>query len=352
MAVLFHLGWGELFGLTWFKITLAAVVFVMSLSFMGIWEVPLPTFVGGGKAAQLAGQEGAVGAFFKGMLTTFLATPCSAPLLAPAVAWATSQPAIVTMTVFLSAGLGMASPYLLIGAFPELVRFLPKPGDWMVTFKQFMGFVLMGTVVYLLALLKPQYVVPTAGLLFGLSFMCWLVGRIGPERDFGVKLRAWLLGATVVGAAWIAMFPGLDERVLGRFHFSGLATVMAPKDSPPSANKAAAPRIVGPKTVLVDFTASWCLTCHFYEDTVLNTNAVIEALRQHGVVALKADWSNRDPNVSEMLDILGSRQVPVIAIFSARDPNHPIIFRGSYTQQAILDALEKAAEPSRVVAVR
>ena len=110
-----HLGWGELFGKAWFTITLAAVVFVMALSFMGVWEVPLPAFLGSGKAGELAAQEGAVGAFFKGVLTTFLATPCSAPFLAPALVWATAQPAWLTYAVFLSAGLGMASPYLLVG---------------------------------------------------------------------------------------------------------------------------------------------------------------------------------------------------------------------------------------------
>ena len=123
----------------------------------------------------------------------------------------------------------MASPYLLIGAFPALLRFLPKPGAWMETFKQFMGFVLVGTVVYLLAVLKPQYVVPTVGLLFSLSFLCWWVGRVTAERELGVKLRAWALGASVVALTWILMFPGLDENVLGRYHFRGLAAVMAPR---------------------------------------------------------------------------------------------------------------------------
>ena len=351
LAVLLHLGWGELFGMTWFKITLAAVVFVMALCFMGLWEVQLPAFLGGGKTGELAAHEGVVGAFFKGVLTTFLATPCSAPLLAPAVAWATSQPPLVTFTVFLSAGLGMASPYLLIGAFPELLRFLPKPGAWMETFKQLMGFVLVGTVVYLLAVLKPHYVVPTVGLLFSLSFACWLVGRIGPERDTGVKVRTWILGTVIVAVAWIVMFPGLDERVLGRFHFRGLAAATAPPDAPPVPPPPTAPtgpfvwRFGKPTTVLVGFTASWCQNCHFYENTVLCSAAVIESLRQRGIVTLKADWSDDSPEVSKMLDVLGSRQVPVVAIFSARDPNHPKVFRGSYTQAEILSAL-KWAEPS------
>lgn len=350
LAVVIHLGWGELLGRTWFKITFAIVLFGAALMFMGVWEAPLPAFLGGGTAGKLAAQEGATGAFFKGVLTTFLATPCTAPFLAPALVWAAAQPPWLTYVVFASIGLGMASPYLLIGAFPELVRFLPKPGGWMETFKQFMGFVLMGTVVYLLAVLKPQYVVPTTGLLLGIALACWMVGRIGPEQEFGAKLRTWALAMTIVGVAWILMFPGLDERVLGPYHFPGLVAVMDSRDAPADTANPSAPRVSGPHTVLVDFTASWCQNCHLFERLVLRTSPVIESLREHGVVALKADWSDADPKVTEMLDVLGSRQVPVIAIFPARDPNHPIIFRGSYTQQAILDALQKAAEPARVVA--
>jgi thiol:disulfide interchange protein len=331
---------------------LAAVVFVMSLSFMGVWEVPLPVFLGGGKTGALASQEGMAGAYFKGVLTTFLATPCSAPLLAPAVAWATSQPTPVTLSVFMAAGLGMASPYLLIGAFPALVRFLPKPGVWMETFKQFMGFVLMGTVVYLLAVLKPHYVVPTVGILFSLGLTCWMVGRVGPERELGVKIRTWVLAAAIVGIAWIVMFPGLDEHVIGSFHFDGLAKATAPKEAPAPTepSKRDAPRIVGPKPVLVDFTATWCVNCHIFENKVLNTTPVVDAIRKNGVIALKADWSNRDPNVSAMLDALASRVIPVIAIFSPHDPNHPRVFRGGYTQQDILDALQWASQPSQAVA--
>lgn len=336
-----RLGWGELFGKAWFTIALSAVVFVMSLSFMGVWEVPLPAFLGSGKASELASHEGAVGAFFKGALTTLLATPCSAPFLAPALVWATAQPPWLTYAVFLSTGLGMASPYLLIGAFPELLRFLPKPGAWMETFKILMGFVLMGTVVYLLAVLKPEYVVPTVGLLFGLSFMCWLIGRISPVVDFMAKLRTWSQGAAVVCVIWIVMFPGLD---LGRLRIPGLAAVMAKKFAPPPtvAVKGPASVVVGPKTVLVAFTADWCQTCHYYENTVLHTAPVIDSLRRLGVVTVKADWSQDSPQVTEMLDVLGSRQIPVIAIFSAKDPNHPSVFRGGYAQQELLNALDKA----------
>ena len=281
------------------------------------------------------------------MLTTFLATPCTAPLFGPAIAWATSQPPIVTITVFLAAGLGMASPYLLIGAFPELVRFLPKPGAWMETFKQFMGFVMMGTVVYLLAFLRPQYVVPTTGLLFGISLACWLVGRVGPEREFAVKLRTWALGTAIVGISWILMFPGLDEQVLGRYHFPGLVAVMTP-DARGGLGQ----------FLVVTYCRPQYGARRFYRLVVPE----LSPFREYGAAhhssdrslaqarcrcGLKADWSDGDPNVTAMLDVLGSKQVPVIAIFSARDPNRPTIFRGSYTQREILQRVAKGRRTAR-----
>ena len=103
-------------------------------------------------------------------------------------------------------------------------------------------------------------------------------------------------------------------------------------------------RSIGPKTVLVDFTADWCLTCKQNEARVMRTAPVVEAIRRLGVVTLKADWTHREKSaeVTRMLDVLGSRQVPVIAVFSAKDPKHPTVFRGSYTQEEILAALKKA----------
>ena len=255
------LGWGQLFAETWFPISLCAVVFVMALSFMGVWEVPLPGFAASGKAGKLAAQEGPVGAFFKGALTTLLATPCSAPFLAPALVWAAAQPPWLTYVVFTSVALGMASPYLLIGAFPELLRFLPKPGAWMETFKQFMGFVLMGTVVYLLTVIEPYNVIPTVGLLFALWLGCWWVGRQSPVADIWQKLRAWAFAVAFCGAVWIMMFPGFNNQSKDVFPLDGLSEILQGRwgfadDSevldPPTA--------AGPKVVLVDFTADWCGT--------------------------------------------------------------------------------------------
>jgi thiol:disulfide interchange protein len=243
LAVFAGQGWGAQFQNVAFTISLTAMVFVFALSFLGVWEIPIPGFVGTGKANELAAQEGPAGAFFKGMLTTVLATPCTGPLLIPVLTWAISQPAAVTYAVFGSIGLGMASPYLVIGAFPKLVGFLPKPGAWMETFKQSMGFVLLATVIWLFWTMKstPEYFIPTLAFLFGLWAACWWIGRTPLTANLGAKLKAWSVAAVFAALVGSLAF-GLEATELPWQPYSRAALEQH------RANGA---------TVLVDFTADW-----------------------------------------------------------------------------------------------
>ncbi|MCP4195208.1 MAG: hypothetical protein GY768_31795 [Planctomycetaceae bacterium] len=238
------LGWGEQFNYDGFTIPLLSVVFVMGLSFLGVWEIPIPGFVGGDTASQLATKEGAAGAFFKGVITTILATPCSGPGIATALTWSATKPPALVYLVFAAMGLGMAFPYLLIGAFPNLVRFIPKPGAWMDTFKQLMGFVLLGTVVYMFTLVTPAKVVPTIALIFALWAACWWIGRTPVGSGFLPQLRAWVLAggfAAIIG--WFAFgYESNNEHELPWQPYS-LATL----DENLRANR----------TVMIDFTADW-----------------------------------------------------------------------------------------------
>ncbi|MCD4726623.1 MAG: hypothetical protein K8R46_03105, partial [Pirellulales bacterium] len=127
LAATAGLAWGEQFTLSWFKVAMTAFVFVMALSFLGVWDIPIPGFVGAGKAGQLQTREGPAGAFFKGVFTTILATPCSGPFLGPVFGYLLGKPPFLVYGIFAAVGLGMASPYLVIGAFPKLIRYLPKP---------------------------------------------------------------------------------------------------------------------------------------------------------------------------------------------------------------------------------
>jgi thiol:disulfide interchange protein len=218
MATVFGLKWGQQFNSPMFNAILAAIVFAFALSFLGVWEIPLPGFASGGKMNELADQEGPGGAFFKGILTTVLATPCSGPLLVPAVAWALAQPPVITYSSFACVGLGLASPYLVIGAFPRLAAFLPKPGPWMETFKHIMGFVMLGTVVFLLTFLPMSYVVPVVTFLIGLWAMLWWVGRIPLYEPLTKRIRAWAEGAIFAAVIYAFAFGWLQGVMQGRFN--------------------------------------------------------------------------------------------------------------------------------------
>jgi cytochrome c biogenesis protein CcdA len=332
------LNWGQLNTLTWFKVTMAAIVFAMALAFLGVWEIPIPGFASSGKATELAAQEGLVGAFCMGVFTTLLATPCAGPFLGPVFGYTISQPPIVTYFVFGAVGLGMALPYLAIGAFPSLVAWLPKPGAWMDTLKQLMGFVLLATVVYLFWTINTDYFLPTLALLFSIWFGCWIIGRVPLWAEAAYRRRAWLKG--IAAAA-----------ILG----GGAFTLMAPSKSelpwqPYSPAALAQARAEG-KTVLVDFTANWCLTCQWNLVTAINTEPVRELVERNGVVTLVADWTDKSPMIEQALADLNSRSIPLLAVYPA-DPNAEVlVLPDVVTQGAVVEALEEAG-PSLDVARR
>jgi thiol:disulfide interchange protein len=369
LAVFAHMGWGTLFASDAFTIAMAAVVFAMGLSLLGVWDIPIPGFVGGTTAHGLESREGAAGAFSKGAITTILATPCSGPFLGTALTWALRQPGHYTFAVFTAVGLGMASPYLVIGAFPRLIRFLPKPGNWMVTFKSIMGFVLLGTVVYLLSFTSGALIVPTVTLLVGVGAACWWIGETPLTADRSKVARAWAEAAVVAATVGVVAFGWLADEMSKRFERSvdraiskrlseaGDETALHARvhegELPwePYTRARLEQTVAEGKTVLVDFTADWCLTCKTLEATVLNTEPIRTAVDENGVVTLVADWTNGDPKITEMLNILGANQVPVLAIFPAGRPNEPIVLVDGYTQQLLLTKLDEAGPSKGVAAV-
>lgn len=326
------LGWGEQFNYAGFTIPLLCVVFVMGLSFIGVWEIPLPGFVGSGAANSLAQKEGLGGAFFKGILTTVLATPCSGPGIATALTWSATQPPSLVYLVFTSMGIGMAFPYLLIGAFPSLVRFIPKPGAWMETFKQLMGFVLMGTVVYMFTLIDQKYVIPTLAMIFGLWAACWWIGKTPITASAVKKLTAW--GTATAFASIIAFFA---------FAYESEKSHELPWEE--YSLVALDEHVKAGRTVMIDFTARWCPTCKVLEKYVLNTRPVSQVVEKNDVVTMVADWSDNGEEIGKILEALGSKQLPVIAIFPADDPYRPSMLTGSYTKNDLISKLQ-AAGPS------
>lgn len=322
-------GWGELYTITEFKVGVTALVFAMALSFLGVWEIPIPGFAGAGKANDLQAEEGFSGAFFKGVFTTILATPCSGPFLFPVFSATLTAPASITFLIFGFVGLGMASPYLLIGAFPSLVSWLPKPGAWMETFKQLMGFVLMGTVVYLISTIADDYRTAVLATLVAIGLACWWIGRTPLTAGPAARKTAWLGGtATAVAVGWLSFsLLGPSDHTLPWAPYSQAALKVAKEEG---------------KTVLVDFTADWCLTCKLNLKRAINTDRVREVVEANDVQPLLADWTDKNGEIKQALLALGSRSIPLLAIYPADRPDEPILLPDVISEEELLAALAEA----------
>jgi thiol:disulfide interchange protein len=235
-------GWGGLFERAEFSISITAFVFVMALSLLGVFEIPIPGFVG--NAAGTSQKEGPTGAFLTGVFATILATPCTGPFMGTALAWSVKQTPATIYMVWGTMGVGMATPYLLFGLFPGAVKYLPKPGNWMVTFKQVSGFVLLGTVVFLLYGLSDKYVIPTLIMLLGLGVGLWMIGNLynlASPKSWRIKMRVLALVVT-----------GLISS-LGYY----MATAEDHLDWKPYSEETLAQKMKEGNIVMVDFTADW-----------------------------------------------------------------------------------------------
>lgn len=342
-----HVGWGFQFQSPFFVAALAAVIFLFSLSLLGVFEIDILPLLGGlGAGASV--EKPYVDAFFHGILATILATPCTAPMLGTAVAFAFSQPPAAILAIFLAVGLGLALPYVLLASHPRWLRFVPKPGPWMETFKQAMGFVLLATLVWLLSVFGAQ--TGAEGLtwliafLLVLAFFAWLHGRFLTLGASRIRVLAiWLV--TLLGL-------GLSYRTLLHEHLlispGEGATAIAAETTEggilwaPFSEEALASSLAAGKTVFVDFTAEWCWTCKVNEKTVLEHTEVEDEFRRLGVVTLKGDWTRKDPVITRILNQHGRAGVPFYAIYPAGRPDDVIVLPELINRKLVLDSLREA----------
>lgn len=322
-------GWGQQFQRIEFQVPLTMLIFAMALSFLGVWEIPIPGFATTSKSGELLEKEGLSGAFFKGVLTTVLATPCSGPFLGAVFGLTLTLSVTSILILYMMVGIGLGLPYLALCLSPALLKLLPKPGAWMETLKQVLAFPLLLTVVYFVSLINTEYRIATLGLLIVVWFACWLIGRV-PAYAEGRRIRAaWLTGVATVALGAVVMFS-----------FFGPSNHQLPW-IPYNESVLAKYRSEG-KTVMIEFTARWCLTCQSNMKFAIDRPKVAELVNENGVVPLLADWSEPSPEIDKKIKELDSLSIPLLAIYPADPDAEPIILRDTITESQLLEALKKA----------
>jgi len=287
-------------------------------------------------------KEGFAGSFFTGALATLVATPCSAPFLAPALGAALSLSAAESFMVFTAIAVGLALPYLLLSMLPAAVKMLPRPGAWMETFKQFMAFPLYATVGWLLWVLAGQTKDDDNALLliaFGfvlVAMAAWAYGRFGqahgkPGRQIFGRVFALLLLAGGLCTGW--------PKAVQAAPADGSYQVTWEQWSPEAVTTAQA----AGKFVYVDFTARWCATCQTNKAVVFHSAEVLAELQKKNVVLLRGDWTNRDPKITAELARWNRSAVPFNLLYAPGKAD-PVILPELLTPGEVLEAFARAAK--------
>jgi thiol:disulfide interchange protein len=331
-------GWGFQLQSPLFVALLAYLLFAMGLSLSGVAGFGASLAgIGGGWAR----RPGLLGTFLTGVLATIVATPCTAPFMGAALGFALIAPAPLALGVFVMLGLGLAAPYLVASLSLRWQRILPKPGAWMEFLKQLLAFPLYGTVAWLLWVLIQEVGPGDAfGALFGLvlvAFAVWLYGRtrlVAPlGRSFGTALAA------AGGAAAILIAASLTGVAGGGVAPAGAASRDGLHYEPFTTQRLSALETEG-RPAFVNLTAAWCVTCLFNERVALDSEAVRNAFAEHGVVALKGDWTNQNPEITQFLQQFGRSGVPLYLLYTGN--GKPVVLPQILTAASVLDALARS----------
>lgn len=324
-----ELGWGFQLQSPFVVISMAALFFMLALNLAGLFEIGqiLPSFLATAQAKR-PNQD----AVLSGVLAVAVASPCTGPFMGVALAYAISQPSWASFAVFTSLGVGMALPYVLLAWFPAARRLLPRPGPWMERFKQFLSFPLFATVIWLAWVLGVQlgmdaviYLLVTL-LLLGMAV--WM-GRQARTAEHSILARGTALTSSL-GAIGIALWLSFSPVTATPTRSSSSNWDVYSTDKVRTLNAEG-------KTVFVDFTAAWCVTCQFNKRTVLDTDEMAEAFADRQVATLRADWTSRDPHITRALDELGRNGVPVYLI--QRPDRPPVLLPELLTKNIVIEAL-------------
>lgn len=338
------LGWGFQLQSPAFVVVMIFVLAALALSLLGLFDIGLGVTAVAGRVPQ---GDGLAGSFATGVLATFVATPCTAPFMGPALGWALTQPAARALAVFTALGAGMALPYVVLCVVPGWLRLLPRPGAWLETFRRLMAFPLLATVVWLLWVLGLQAGSDAiAGTLAGVLLLAaglWVRGRFAglerPQATRRVASASALLLAVAglaTALAWCGAAPAASRVAAsgpaGATDAYGIAWR-------PYSRAALAELRAARTPVFVDFTAAWCLTCKVNEHVVFSSREVRDAFAARDVAMLRADWTSRDDEITHALASFGRSGVPLYVLYGSGA--EPVVLPSVLTRGMILDALQK-----------
>ncbi len=320
-------GWGFQMQSPAFVGFLIYLLFLVGLNLSGLFHLPVLL---GGVGQNITNENTLRGSFFTGILATLVATPCTAPFMASAVGAALTLPAWAAMLTFLGLGFGLALPFLLISIFPFLLRFLPKPGAWMERFKEFLSFPMYGAVIWLLWVLGMQkgvdgVILTICGLLL-ISFMIWLQNVAGGHKS-EPRIFTIITVAIMLGAILFSLSQNQDKENFIPYSPSALAEL----------------RKEG-KAVYVDATAAWCITCQLNKRIAIDTPKTRQAFTQYNVVFMVADWTRKNPEITEFLRSFGYNGVP-LNVFYPAGGGEPVVLPQILSEQIVIDTIKNPVSP-------
>jgi thiol:disulfide interchange protein/DsbC/DsbD-like thiol-disulfide interchange protein len=321
----------------WFIVALVSITFVFSLNLLGVFEIILPGSITNAAGEAAMSHGGYPGAFFQGVLATVLGSACTAPFLGAALGFAFAQSGPVIVTMFAAIAAGMSAPFVLLAARPGWLKFLPRPGAWMERVKQATGFLMLGTVLWLLSVLGGMRgldaVIWAGGLLLVLGIACWVQGAFNNFTT--APAGRWIARAVI-----LLLVLGAGGWCVQQMASARPAETSSGPQADFQTQLDAALKTGRP--VFVDFTASWCVNCKVNERLVLDTQAVQQALAQRHAVFLKADWTTGQEDVTKLLRHFNRAAVPLYVIYPAGNPAGAIVLPELLTQRLVLDGLAAA----------
>ena len=329
-----EVGWGFQLQSPIFVATLSLIIMMVGLQLSGVFHIGTSL----GRLQNLVSGHGTISTLFSGMLITLVATPCTAPFMAAAVAFALTQPSEITYITFGAMGLGLAFPYLAMTFMPFLLRLLPKPGAWEVTFQNFLAFPMYATVLWLVWVYGQQ----TSMLdlfkliiaLFIVSFGVWVFGKTNVlSARFLKKLVGYLF--LIASLLYFYFNAGVFDDYVKKYIPQSNVSIEWEKWSIHEIEKG----LSQGRPVFVNFTADWCITCKVNELTTFKSEEAARFVEEKGILMLKADWTMQDENIRKELQKHGRYGVPLYLMYTPEAAEKPVILDQVLTLEKFKNAL-------------